>query len=126
VPKGPAIILIGRQDGKRFLFADYFSGLLSDASGRPVPGGGRGPSAPPRVLRILLENVLPQLGLAEEAASILSWLRTGHSAPTTSFNPGSVMIHNTICGPALVDIAEIRSELAESGCCAVAISETTV
>jgi hypothetical protein len=28
VPKDPAMTLIGRQDGKQFLFADYFSGLL--------------------------------------------------------------------------------------------------
>ncbi|WP_262297251.1 aconitate hydratase AcnA [Microvirga sesbaniae] len=71
----------------------------------------------PHILRILLENVLRN---ADEDAprardAILSWLRAGRSEAEIPFLPGRVMMHDTTCGPALVDIAGMRASLAEAG-----------
>lgn len=71
----------------------------------------------PWLMRILLENVLRQEGpaakMAEEA--ILAWIGEGTSEAEIPFMPGRVLMHDTTCGPALVDIAGMRSALAESG-----------
>ncbi|MDF2688398.1 MAG: aconitate hydratase 1, partial [Microvirga sp.] len=71
----------------------------------------------PHILRILLENVLRNAG--EDAprakAAILNWLRTGRSEEEIPFLPGRVLMHDTTCGPALVDIAGMRASLAEAG-----------
>ncbi|QRM31780.1 aconitate hydratase AcnA [Microvirga sp. VF16] len=71
----------------------------------------------PHILRIMLENVLRNAG--EDAprarAAILSWLETGRSDEEIPFLPGRVMMHDTTCGPALVDIAGMRASLAEAG-----------
>lgn len=71
----------------------------------------------PYIHRILLENVLRTAGSdAERAkAAILDWLATGSSELEIPFLPGRVMMHDTTCGPALVDIAGMRSALAEAG-----------
>ncbi|GGF73301.1 aconitate hydratase [Paracoccus acridae] len=70
----------------------------------------------PHIHRLLLENVLragndPQAG----RAAILDWLATGSSTAEIAFQPGRVLMHDTTCGPALVDIAAMRSALAEAG-----------
>lgn len=71
----------------------------------------------PHILRIMLENVLRTAG--EDAprakAAILNWLSSGHSEEEIPFLPGRVMMHDTTCGPALVDIAGMRASLAEAG-----------
>jgi aconitate hydratase len=71
----------------------------------------------PHILRIMLENVLRIAG--EDApraqAAILRWLETGRSEEEIPFLPGRVMMHDTTCGPALVDIAGMRASLAEAG-----------
>ncbi|MEE1613000.1 aconitate hydratase AcnA [Microvirga sp. CF3016] len=71
----------------------------------------------PHILRIMLENVLRNTG--EDAprarAVILNWLETGRSEAEIPFLPGRVMMHDTTCGPALVDIAGMRAALAEAG-----------
>lgn len=71
----------------------------------------------PHILRIMLENVLRNAG--EDAprakAAILNWLGTGRSAEEIPFLPGRVLMHDTTCGPALVDIAGMRASLAEAG-----------
>ncbi|RCS22089.1 aconitate hydratase AcnA [Phyllobacterium salinisoli] len=71
----------------------------------------------PYIHRILLENVLRTAG--EDAGrakdAILSWLEAGTSESEISVLPNRVLMHDTTCGPALVDIAGMRSALAEAG-----------
>ena len=70
----------------------------------------------PWVLRILLENVLRRASDdAASARSILAWLDTGSSNAEIPFHPGRLLMHDTTCVPALVDIAAMRSTLAERG-----------
>jgi aconitate hydratase len=68
--------------------------------------------------RVLLENVLrtaePQVA-AEGRAALLGWLATGRSEAEIPFAPGRILMHDTTCGPALVDIAAMRDVLAEAG-----------
>ncbi|MET0535970.1 MAG: aconitate hydratase AcnA [Steroidobacter sp.] len=68
----------------------------------------------PWVHRVLLENVLRN-GSDEAASAILSWLATGATTAEIAFHPGRVLMHDTTCVPALVDIAAMRSTLAEAG-----------
>ena len=70
----------------------------------------------PWVLRILLENALRHdQGEQTNARSILAWLENGTSSAEIPFYPGRLLMHDTTCVPALVDIAAMRSELAEAG-----------
>ena len=71
----------------------------------------------PYIHRILLENVL-RAGRADgarAAGSILDWLKNGRSEAEIPFLPCRVLMHDTTCGPALVDIAGMRAALAEAG-----------
>ncbi|WP_431324349.1 aconitate hydratase AcnA [Rhizobium sp. YTU87027] len=71
----------------------------------------------PYIHRILLENVL-RTGGADARRSkdaMLEWLKTGQSEIEIPFLPNRVLMHDTTCGPALVDIAGMRSALAEAG-----------
>lgn len=68
----------------------------------------------PWVLRVLLENVLRR-GSTDSAAAILSWLAQGTSQAEIAFHPGRLLMHDTTCVPALVDIAALRSAVAEAG-----------
>jgi aconitate hydratase len=68
----------------------------------------------PWVLRVLLENVLRH-GVSESAAAILKWLDSGTSRAEIAFHPGRLLMHDTTCVPALVDIAALRSAVAEAG-----------
>lgn len=68
----------------------------------------------PWIHRILLENALRH-GDPAAADAILSWLATGTSEAEIAFHPGRVMMHDTTCVPALVDIAGLRAALAEAG-----------
>jgi aconitate hydratase len=71
----------------------------------------------PYIHRILLENVLRTAGedAPRAAAAIRDWLRHGRSTEEIPFLPGRVLMHDTTCGPALVDIAGMRSALVEAG-----------
>jgi aconitate hydratase len=72
----------------------------------------------PWIHRILLENVLRKNAPAEAAAAqaaLIAWLGTGTSEQEIAFYPGRVLMHDTTCGPALADIAAMRSALAETG-----------
>ncbi|WP_105404640.1 aconitate hydratase AcnA [Neorhizobium sp. T7_12] len=71
----------------------------------------------PHILRILLENVLRAGGEDSDrgAAAILGWLENARSEEEIPFLPTRVMMHDTTCGPALVDIAGMRSSLSEAG-----------
>lgn len=72
----------------------------------------------PHVLRILFENAL-RSAPAEETAHLpqafRAWLDRGTSLAEIPFLPNRIMMHDTTCGPALVDIAAMRDVLAESG-----------
>jgi aconitate hydratase len=70
----------------------------------------------PWTLRILLENTLRRGGDDLTAAhSILRWLESGTSHAEIPFYPGRLLMHDTTCVPALVDIAAMRAALAEAG-----------
>ena len=71
----------------------------------------------PFVLRILLENVARCGGTDAPHAiqAILDWVSTRGSEADIPFQPVRVLMHDTTCGPALVDIAAMRSTLAEAG-----------
>jgi len=70
----------------------------------------------PHIHRLLLENVLRTSDAPEAARkALLDWLATGRSEAEIPFLPGRVLMHDTTCGPALVDIAAMRSALAEAG-----------
>ncbi len=68
--------------------------------------------------RVLLENLTrcaePEAAAAGRAA-LLNWLATGRSEAEIPFAPGRILMHDTTCGPALVDIAAMRDVLAEAG-----------
>ena len=70
----------------------------------------------PHIHRLLLENLLRASSDPEQGRqAILNWLTTGRSTAEIPFQPGRVLMHDTTCGPALVDIAAMRSALAEAG-----------
>lgn len=71
----------------------------------------------PYIHRILLENVLRIAGegAAQSARAILDWVGTGRSEEEIPFLPHRVLMHDTTCGPALVDIAGMRAALADAG-----------
>ncbi|WP_117193150.1 aconitate hydratase AcnA [Rhizobium terrae] len=71
----------------------------------------------PYIHRILLENVLRTAGDDghRAKAAMIDWLKTGRSDVEIPFLPNRVLMHDTTCGPALVDIAGMRSALAEAG-----------
>ncbi|MGY4299823.1 aconitate hydratase [Bradyrhizobium sp. i1.4.4] len=71
----------------------------------------------PVIHRILLENVLRNSRENRDAAvaAILGWLTHGRSDSEINFQPTRVLMHDTTCGPALVDIAGLRASLAEAG-----------
>lgn len=68
--------------------------------------------------RVLLENLL-RTSDAEAAAAgraaLLAWLDTGRSEAEIPFAPLRILMHDTTCGPALVDIAAMRDALAAAG-----------
>ena len=71
----------------------------------------------PCVLRILLENVARCGGRDAPQAmqAIRDWAASGRSDADIPFHPARVLMHDTTCGPALVDIAAMRSALAAAG-----------
>ncbi|MGC3987424.1 MAG: aconitate hydratase AcnA [Pseudorhodoferax sp.] len=72
----------------------------------------------PVVLRLLLENAARNMEGAERQAAIaalLEWTATGTSEAEVAFQPGRVLMHDTTSTPALVDLAAMRSTLAEAG-----------
>lgn len=74
-------------------------------------------SRQPHVLRILLENALRNSGseAGRLVPAFLAWLTGGTSLDEIPFLPNRLMMHDTTCGPALVDIAAMRDVLAENG-----------
>ena len=66
----------------------------------------------PYLHRILLENLARCAG---DHPAIPAWLEHAASDAEIPFTPGRVLMHDTTCGPALVDIAGCRDALAEAG-----------
>ncbi|MDP4024285.1 aconitate hydratase AcnA [Methylobacterium sp. NEAU 140] len=70
----------------------------------------------PWLHRVLLENLLRRTAPDDPARAIVpDWLACGRSGAEIPFHPGRILMHDTTCGPALVDIAASRSALAEAG-----------
>jgi aconitate hydratase len=71
----------------------------------------------PYVLRILLENALRQGNEAAKAAVgvMQAWLQARTSTAEIAFVPNRLLMHDTTCVPALVDVAAMRDVLAEGG-----------
>ena len=68
--------------------------------------------------RLLLENLLRTADVAtarEGQAALRDWLATGRSLAEIPFAPGRILMHDTTCGPALVDIAAMRDVVAAAG-----------
>jgi aconitate hydratase len=72
----------------------------------------------PHVLRILFENALrtaPEKETRHLPQALRDWLVRCSSDEEIPFLPNRIMMHDTTCGPALVDIAAMRDVLAEAG-----------
>ncbi len=73
-------------------------------------------AALPVVHRILIENLLRVGGDDVETRALIDqWIAARGSDAEIAFWPSRVLMHDTTCGPALVDIAAARSALAEAG-----------
>ncbi|WP_038687267.1 aconitate hydratase AcnA [Rhizobium etli] len=71
----------------------------------------------PFVLRILLENIARRAPhhLPATIEALKLWLASGTSEAEIEFHPSRVLMHDTTCVPALVDIAAMRDAIAEAG-----------
>ena len=72
---------------------------------------GKGFTKLPHVLRLLLENALRNSHARDRAALVAgfqAWLIERRSDMEIPFLPNRIMMHDTTCGPALVDIAAMR------------------
>ena len=71
----------------------------------------------PFVHRILLENVARKdtICLPRMIEAMRRWLVSGASEAEVVFHPSRVLMHDTTCVPALVDIAAMRDAVAEAG-----------
>jgi aconitate hydratase len=98
-------------------FATLASGTQTYRIADVVAAAGNDLPRLPVILRILLENVLRngRENRDESVAAILGWLAHGKSDREIAFQPSRVLMHDTTCGPALVDIAGLRASLAEAG-----------
>lgn len=92
-------------------------GVTYQATDLPTLAGER-LARMPVVLRLLLENAARNMAGSERRAAIealLAWSDTGTSEAEIAFQPGRVLMHDTTSTPALVDLAAMRSTLAEAG-----------
>jgi aconitate hydratase len=71
----------------------------------------------PWALRVLLENALRNAEPAEGRAALDAVLTHGGAGADVEipFRPRRILMHDTTCGPALVDIAAMRDVIAENG-----------
>jgi aconitate hydratase len=72
----------------------------------------------PWVFRVLIENTLRTAGSEAAPATLAAfrgWLATGTGTAEIAFTPNRVLMHDTTCVPALVDVASMRDALAEAG-----------
>jgi len=77
---------------------------------------GPGLARLPWTHRLLIENLLRCGGPDPDLDAVIAdWAARGTSDAEIAFHPGRILMHDTTCGPALVDIAAARSALAEAG-----------
>ncbi|MGO4723673.1 MULTISPECIES: aconitate hydratase AcnA [unclassified Inquilinus] len=71
----------------------------------------------PWSMRIIIENVVRHACAPgpDACAPFRDWLGTRRSDAEIAFHPTRLLMHDTTCVPALVDIAAMRDALAESG-----------
>ena len=70
----------------------------------------------PWLHRVLLENLLRCARDGDASRDeVARWLDSGECDGEIPFHPGRVLMHDTTCGPALVDLAACRSAFAEAG-----------
>jgi aconitate hydratase len=94
-----------------FRLGNFFAVDLATAAGGAL---GRLPFS----LRVILENASRHTVGEERAryqAAIMGWVGAGTSTEEVAFQPERLLMHDTTCGPALVDIAGMRDALAERG-----------
>ncbi|MGO4677644.1 aconitate hydratase AcnA [Bosea sp. 2YAB26] len=107
IPNPSSISRTSRLAGRDYVVADLQATLGTDLLRLP------------HVLRILAENVVRQpMGADERNAAlqgIRGWLAGGRSDGEIAFQPGRVLMHDTTCTPALVDVAAMRDSIAEGG-----------
>jgi aconitate hydratase len=68
----------------------------------------------PVIHRLVAENLL-RAGGAEGAAALVAWMDGGRPDVELPFYPGRIMMHDTTCVPALVDLAAARDVIAAQG-----------
>ena len=69
-------------------------------------------------MRILAENSLRSGSRHVQQSTISAiyeWIKTGNNNFEMTFTPQRILMHDTTCGPALVDIAAMRDELVGAG-----------
>jgi aconitate hydratase len=72
----------------------------------------------PLTHRLLAENFLRSRKMASVescASGFLEWLMAGSTKREITFAPSRILMHDTTCGPALVDIATMRDAVAQAG-----------
>ena len=71
----------------------------------------------PWTMRIIAENAIRRTTgtPAEALGPFLDWLPARRSEAEIAFHPARLLMHDTTCVPALVDIAALRDALAETG-----------
>ena len=68
----------------------------------------------PVIHRLVAENLL-RAGGDDGAAAFAAWIDGGQRDVELPFHPGRIMMHDTTCVPALVDLAAARDVLAAKG-----------
>ena len=68
----------------------------------------------PVIHRLVAENLL-RAGGDDGAAAFAAWIDGGQGDVELPFHPGRIMMHDTTCVPALVDLAAARDVLAARG-----------
>lgn len=93
------------SSGKKYLIAD-----LAETMGKDL-------TRFPWVMRILMENMFRKSendeAVSAKRTALLDWLINATSEEEIDFYPTRVLMHDTTCGPALADIAAMRSVMAE-------------
>ena len=79
---------------------------------------GRSLERLPYVIRIISENALRHTSVNNISAmveAITSWQTTESKREEISIIPQRILMHDTTCGPAIVDIAAMRDEVKLAG-----------
>lgn len=71
----------------------------------------------PWLMRVIIENTLRHSEGNDTVAyqPFVDWLNGGRSDSEIAFHPGRLLMHDTTCVPALVDMAALRAALSEAG-----------